>query len=173
MVECDPKRSNQKVEERVRAGDEGFIAALHAHAPATDRDLAKWAGITLTVARAGLRAIGDELAERPDGTIELARQADDPTVPDEVPPPKLMGAYDPLLHGWADRTPIIGDHVGIVTNNGLFRPFLLVDGVAAGLWHLRAGELTLEPFAPLPRGVERALDAEADDVHRFLGDAHP
>ena len=37
MVECDPKRSNQKVEERVRAGDEGFIAALHAHAPATDR----------------------------------------------------------------------------------------------------------------------------------------
>jgi hypothetical protein len=145
---------------------------LIGHAPATDRDLAKWAGITLATARAGLRAIGDELVERPDGTVELARHADE-LAADERPPPTLLGAFDPLLHGWVDRTPIIGDHVGIVTNNGLFRPFLLVDGIAAGLWRLRAGDVTLEPFAPLPRGVERTLDAEADDVQRFLSNAHP
>lgn len=139
---------------------------LVGHGPATARDLAKWAGITLTVARAGLRAIGGELIERSDGTVELARQAD--LRDSAVPPPLLLGAYDPLLHGWVDRSPIVGDHVGIVTNNGLFRPFVLVEGRAAGLWRLHRGEVEIEPFGSISRAGQRVLDIEAVDVRRFL-----
>ena len=138
---------------------------LVGHGPATDRDLAKWAGVTLAVARDGLRAIADGLDDHDDRTVSLRRRAAPAT---EMPPPLLLGAFDPLLHGWVDRSPIIGDHRGIVTSNGVFRPFLLVDGRAAGLWRRDRGAVVQEPFAPLGAATQAALDAEAEDVRRFL-----
>ena len=47
---------------------------LAGHGPASDRDLARWAGITLGDARAGLAAIARELEELPDGLVALARR---------------------------------------------------------------------------------------------------
>src|SRR3954467_13177361 len=44
---------------------------LAGHGPGDDRDLAKWAGLPLRDARAGLAAIGSELDERPDGLVDL------------------------------------------------------------------------------------------------------
>jgi hypothetical protein len=85
-----------------------------------------------------------------------------------VPPPRLLGAFDPLLHGWGSREPILGDHRGIITVNGLFRPFALVAGRAAAIWGLSGGVVTLDRFGELPGEVERELDAEAADVRRFL-----
>ena len=49
---------------------------LVGHAPATERDLAKWAGLPLRDARRGLRAIAPELDEGQDGLVRLARQPD-------------------------------------------------------------------------------------------------
>lgn len=139
---------------------------LIGHGPATARDLARWAGVTLTLARTGLRRIGGDLVELPDGTVSLAEHALHGD--GRLPGPMLLGPFDPLLHGWADRTPVTGEHTGIVTTNGLFRPFALVEGRAAGLWRLAKGTVTIEPFAPLPEEVSAALDEEAADVLRFL-----
>ena len=61
-----------------------------------------------------------------------------------------------------------GDHAGIVTKNGLFRPIALVDGRAAGIWRMPKGRSSFEPFGQLPRPVRDALAAEAADVERFL-----
>jgi hypothetical protein len=146
----------------------GWLARryLAGHGPAADRDLAKWAGLTLGAARRGLRQIGAELAERPDGLAELA------TPPGEavgLPAPRLLGPYDPVLLGWASRDAILAGHQDIVTVNGLFRPFALVDGKAAGIWAWRDGGVALEPFGELPAAVSAALAAEARDVARFLG----
>ena len=138
---------------------------LAGHGPAGDRDLAKWAGLPLRDARAGLAAIAGELAQRPDGLVDLSRRA----ASAGLPPPRLLGPFDPLLHGWADRAPIVGEHRGIVTSNGVFRPFALVEGCAAGTWGLPGGRVALTPFAPLDTAVQRALAAEAADVERFLG----
>src|ERR1019366_8096499 len=41
------------------------------HGAAGDRDLAKWAGLPLRDARAGLAAIASHLSQRPDGLAEL------------------------------------------------------------------------------------------------------
>jgi hypothetical protein len=141
---------------------------LAGHGPAGDRDLARWAGLPLRDARAGLAAIARELAQRPDGLVDLARR---PAAGDGLPPPRLLGPFDPLLHGWADRSPIVGEHRGIVTTNGVFRAFALVEGRAAGTWALPGGRVELTPFAPLGSAVQRALAAEAADVERFLGTA--
>ena len=66
---------------------------LAGHAPAADRDLAQWAGIGLRDARLSLARCG--AIQRADGLAEL------PVNPGRaaaaLPPPRLLGAFDPLL----------------------------------------------------------------------------
>ena len=138
---------------------------LAGHGPASDRDLAKWAGLPLRQVRRGLAAIGAELADRSDGLAELATAARGGV---SLPPARLLGPYDPVLLGWASREPILRGHEGIVTVNGLFRPFALVAGEAAGIWAYTGGEVQLRPFGALPVDIEAALAADARDVQRFL-----
>jgi hypothetical protein len=137
---------------------------LAGHGPAADRDLAKWSGLPLGEVRRGLAAIAGELREHPDGTVSLSRQGRSKV----VPPPRLLGPFDPLLHGWRDRTAIVGLH-NLVTTNGIFRPFALVDGTAAGVWRLDGGTVRLELASPVAAGARDALDAEARDIIRYLG----
>ena len=61
---------------------------LVGHGPADDRDLARWAGLPLRDARAGLRAIASALKQREDGLVELKGSPD----PAPLPPPRLLGA---------------------------------------------------------------------------------
>jgi hypothetical protein len=140
---------------------------LAGHGPSADRDLAKWAGLPLGKVRRGLTAISAELRDRDDDLAELA-SAPEGYEPGE-PAPKLLGAFDPLLLGWASRDQILGVHQQIVTVNGLFRPFALVDGRAAGVWAWTDGQVDLQEFTALPAAVTAALAAEARDVQRFLG----
>jgi hypothetical protein len=139
---------------------------LAGHGPADDRDLAKWAGLPLGDVRRGLTAIAAELRERDDGLAELAAP---PYEPAGLPGPKLLGAFDPLLLGWASREQILGPHQQIVTINGIFRPFALVGGRAAGIWTCPGGRVLLAEFGELSAAVTAALAAEARDVQRFLG----
>ncbi|MDR2986788.1 MAG: winged helix DNA-binding domain-containing protein [Nocardiopsaceae bacterium] len=140
---------------------------LAGHAPASDRDLAKWSGLPLQDARRGLDAIAGELREREDGLTELTASA--PAAIPELPAPLLLGSFDPLLHGWVDRTPVLGAATKVVTVNGLFRPFAMADGRAVATWSLASGEVELAPFKALADHVAAALRTEAEDVIRFLG----
>jgi Winged helix DNA-binding domain len=138
---------------------------LAGHGPADDRDLAKWAGLPLRDVRAGLEAIAPELVER-DGLVDLAAR---PAAAAELPPPRLLGSFDPVLLGWRSRGPLLGAHKVVITVNGLFRPFALVRGRAVATWSLRGKEVELAPFGPLARKDAAALEADAKDVGRFLG----
>lgn len=162
---------------------------LAGHGPADDRDLAKWAGLPLRDARRGLSAIAGRLAERDDGLADLeirpspwsAGREEAPAEPggDEAgqtrsadggtPPPGLLGAFDPLLLGWTSREPILGPHRDVVTTNGLFRPFALVNGKAVALWRLAGAEVTLSPLTTIRPADEAALRGDAADIRRFLG----
>lgn len=125
---------------------------LAGHAPADARDLAKWAGITLGDARTGMAGAEQEIEPAP-----------------PLPPPRLLGPFDPLLHGWVSRDLVVGGHEGIVTNNGLFRPFALVGGRAVATWGLAGGRVTIRPLEPIPPRSLKALEADALDVLSFLG----
>ncbi|MDQ5820487.1 MAG: winged helix DNA-binding domain-containing protein [Actinomycetota bacterium] len=138
---------------------------LAGHGPADDRDLARWAGLPLRDARAGLSAIASELLEGEDGLVDLRRRSRTA----KLPPPRLLGAFEPLLLGWTSREPLLGSHQGIVTDNGIFRPFALVRGRAVATWSLQGGQAELTQFGRLARADRAALDADAADVVRFLG----
>ncbi len=118
-------------------------------------------------AQRGLAAIAGRLADRDDGLAGLAgRRGGGGDCP--LPPPRLLGAYDPLLLGWASRDPVVGPHGKLIAVNGLFRPFALVRGRAVGTWSLPGGTVALAPFAPLPDADAAALAADAADVERYL-----
>lgn len=137
---------------------------LVGHAPADDRDLARWAGLPLRDARAGLASIASELVEREDGLVHLAASPPEP----EVPAPRLLGAFDPVLLGWTSREPILGPHKHLVTMNGIFRPFALVKGRAVADWKLSRGKVAIEPLGPISKAATAALENDAADVERFI-----
>src|ERR1019366_6710248 len=86
-------------------------------------------------------------------------------------PRRPLGAFDPLLLGWRSREELLalaGDRQ-IVTINGIFRPFALVDGRAVATWRLAGTKLEIEPFGALSRSDQRALETDAQDVLRYLG----
>jgi hypothetical protein len=137
---------------------------LVGHAPADERDLAKWSGLALRDIRTGLSAIASRLTQRRDGLLGLAGGS----APSPLPPPRLLGAFDPVLLGWRSREEILGPHRAVVTINGLFRPFALVRGRAVATWSMPAGKVVLEPFRGLSGEDTAALAADAEDVARFL-----
>jgi hypothetical protein len=137
---------------------------LVGHAPADDRDLSRWAGLPLRDARAGLAAIAMELVERDDGLVHLAAR---PPVA-EIPAPRLLGAFDPVLLGWRSREPILAPHTHLVTMNGIFRPFAMVKGRAVASWRLNRGKVTIEPLGRIAKQAGAALATDAVDVERFM-----
>jgi hypothetical protein len=141
---------------------------LAGHGPAAPPDLARWAGIPLGEARRGFAAIAAETTDWGDGSRVLG--AIGRSARHLAPAgPRLLGPFDPLLLGWASRAALVGNHAGIVTVNGIFRPVVLVDGKVVARWGLAKGVLTVTPLDPVPPAALPALRREAADISRFLG----
>jgi hypothetical protein len=151
--------------DREQAAQHLALRYLAGHGPADAADLARWAGIALGEARAALRAAAPQLVERADGLLER-RPARRVT---RLPALRLLGAFDPVLLGWTSREPILGEHTGLVTVNGLFRPFVLAGGRAVATWGLPSGEVVVESLPGEDPPDAGALRREAARVVRFLG----
>jgi hypothetical protein len=151
--------------DRERALAELARRYLAGHGPASDRDLARWAGLPLRDARAGLAAIARELEQHEDGLVDLAARAPAATA---APPVRLLGPWDPLLLGWASREPILGGSTSVVTINGIFKPIALIDGRAVATWTMPRGELELTPLRRLRTADRTAIETDFADVARFL-----
>jgi hypothetical protein len=137
---------------------------LAGHGPATDRDLARWAGLPLRDARAGLTAIAGELRELPGGLLDLARRGR--AAP--LPRPRLLGAFEPLLLGWSSRADVLGDGDGQVVSGGVFRNFAMVRGRGVAVWRLKGTAVEIEPFSELDADATAELARDGDAVKRFL-----
>jgi hypothetical protein len=138
---------------------------LAGHGPAADRDLARWAGLPLRDARAGLESIAAELVQRPDGLVDLAGRRR----PAPLPPPRLLGAFEPLLLGWTSREAVLGDNAQAVVTGGTFRNFALAGGRAVAGWRLEGRGVEISPFAPLADEDAAALRRDGHAVREFLG----
>jgi hypothetical protein len=136
---------------------------LAAHGPADDRDLAKWAQLPLRDARAGLNAIASKLDRRSDGLLDLHRDELHP-----LPPPRLLGPFEPLLLGWRSRA-FLPDHAkDVATTNGIIRAIALVRGRALGTWTMRGGRVQLQLWKQPSQATATALGRDAAAVEAYL-----
>jgi hypothetical protein len=140
---------------------------LAGHGPADDRDLARWSGLPLRDARAGLRAIASELRQREDGLADLKRNSQIGPLPE----PRLLGPFEPVLLGWKSRALVLGSQAEpFVVSGGVFRPVALVRGRAVATWTISRQKVDLHPFGRLARADREALETDARDVERFLAE---
>ncbi len=141
---------------------------LAAHGPADERDLAKWAQLPLRDARAGLGAIASELTERHDGLLDVHRDDVPP-----LPPPRLLGPFDPLLLGWRSREFVLESADAVVTVNGIIRAIALIDGRAVGTWTMPGGHVELRIWTDQDPSTMAALEREASAVEEYLQRTEP
>lgn len=152
---------------------------LRGYGPATPADLAAWSGLGRREADAAWRAIADELAEvsTPAGARWILRGSERTLAATvRTPTPvRLLPAFDTLLLGWADRTPLVPARFARRVNagGGMIRPTLLTDDGVAGTWALRrdrdgASRVEVAPFGRLLPGVRSELEREVRAVERFV-----
>ncbi len=149
---------------------------IGAFAPATDRDLAYWAGLPLRDVRAGLESISKEIEEVSvgDQTMLAPRHAR-PRLP-ATGQVRMLGNFDTYLLGWKDRGfSVAGEHAIHVKEGGggWIRPVILEDGIVVGGWRSARKNGRLEITLNLPKAERQRLsakiDAEVADLARFEG----
>src|SRR6185503_19159318 len=103
----------------------------------------------------------------PSGTTAWPASPDQPPGPPRpgaeppgLPPARLLGSFDPVLHGWLSREPVLGRHQRKIILGGMFVPFALVRGHAVGTWTFTRGRVVLSPLEDLAAADQQALRAD-------------
>lgn len=146
------------------------------HGPATERDLAYWATLTLTDVRTGLAAARDRLESfEHDGKVFWHAPGESPPAAPRSPQVHLLHILDEWYRGHQDSRRVVdadGLHpVGREASIGV----AVVDAQIAGTVRrtVRPGRVTfdLTPYRPLTAAELEALQAEADRYGAYLGRA--
>jgi hypothetical protein len=146
------------------------------HGPATLRDLAWWAGITVSDARCAIEGAQRRLErESIDGETHW-RGAKRRARPGETAAPRvrLLPGYDEYTVGYADRAPLLDDGTRLKARGiGLLSPVVLVDGRVVGTWKRLIAGRTVRIETRLARKLSSdesgALRDAVVDYGRFLG----
>jgi len=129
-----------------------------------------------TYAPATLRSLREWLAAKVDVDVPEV-----PLAPRAGGSVRLLPEYDPYVMGFREREHLVPPEVRRqVAAHGKGRyegpagtPFLVVDGLCAGIWRRRRTskgvELTVEPARPLTKAERAGLEEEAERIGAFLG----
>ncbi len=154
---------------------------VRSHAPVSAHDLARWADLTVTDARAGLAAAEGVVARTIDGRDLFVTQALlDAGILDgestEPLPARALPGFDEIVLGYKDRTAQLdAAHETLVVpgGNGVFANTLVVDGRVVGTWKrrelARSIDIVATPFARLTAPDRRRLAESLDQYAAHLG----
>jgi hypothetical protein len=152
---------------------------VRSHAPVSAHDLARWADLTVTDARAGLaaavgvltRTIGGRELFLTEALLDAA--AGDATGP---LPARALPGFDELVLGYRDRTAQLdADHERLVVpgGNGMFSNTLVLAGRVVGTWKrrelTRSVEILASPFTAIGEPGRRHLTRALDSFGEFVG----
>lgn len=153
---------------------------LEAYAPAGVDDFMRWSGLKKGEARQAWEQLEGQITpvEIPGGTGWLLDSQlswlEDPL--DETPVVRLLPRYDTYLLGYAGRDLAVPELYArrVHPGGGIIHPVLLVDGLAQATWKTkrRKGilEVIIEPFERLGSELIPLLEADVNDIGRFMGE---
>jgi hypothetical protein len=151
---------------------------LRAFGPASVMDMQSWSGLTRL--REAFERLRPRLVTfRDEDGRELFDLPDAPRPDADVEAPvRLLGEYDNVLLGHADRRRIIPEDFpwAAVLAEGRFAGTLLVDGVLRATWRIeredrRRATLVIRPYPELSTSERDEVAAEAERMVDFAGDA--
>ena len=154
---------------------------LTAYGPATLADFAAWSGLRAVTTKQAWTAISGELSDvaLPTGSawVLTSRRKVIGAAANHPMPVRLVGAFDALLLGYADRSlHVLPEHARDVNaGGGLIRPVVLVDGKVVATWKYQSTRsshrVEIAPFGALTADERAGLEYEVRDIGRFLGTA--
>ena len=155
---------------------------LAAYGPARPEDLAAWSGLTMREARAAWKLVDarlDEvrLADGPAWVLSGGAVAEVEFSAGHDALVRLLPHLDAYLLGYRNRGfAVAPPHARRVLRGGFLRPVAIQAGKAVATWEYRKAkrpEVVVEPFEGLAPATEAGLEAETEDLGRFLGAAPP
>ncbi len=142
--------------------------------PATVKDLARWASLTLAEARAAVAGVGSQLASLELGgrTYLYAEDAEPPPDRDGADGVRvdLLQAYDELAISYTESRDVLTGGVQVPFYNAV-----VLEGRLAGHWRYRRdgrgrpAEAQVWRYRPLDAEADAALDAAVDRFAAFVG----
>jgi hypothetical protein len=155
---------------------------LRTYGPARPSDFREWFGLRSPAhARELFDSLSDELEEVDVEGHDAHILAGDTVFPQAAPSVRLLPEYDVYIMGFREREHLVPDAVKTqVAAHGRGRyegpagvRFLLIDGVAAGLWERKKRgkriDLTVTPARRLTPAQRSELDVEAERIAAFYG----
>ncbi|HLN20963.1 MAG TPA: winged helix DNA-binding domain-containing protein [Bacteroidales bacterium] len=144
------------------------------HGPATVKDYGWWSGLTSTDIKTGMRLAEDKLKKFSDGSKDLwmGKNSD---LAGKVKPVLLLPAYDEYLISYTDRSAVMTkvNHIKAVSDNGVFRPVVLIEGQVAGIWRPSANKdkiiAEVMLFGKVPRSRKAGIEEAASEYGNFIG----
>jgi hypothetical protein len=151
------------------------------HGPATAKDFAGWASLTLAEARAAIEAAGSVLAAEELGGLRLwsaasgAERPDGPPEAADRPIVHLLQGYDELIMGYSETKRLLARPGSSWTpaTPPVSSLVVLLDGRVGGFWTRTVMKhrllIEVELLDRWSRPAREALAAEADRFAAFLG----
>lgn len=144
------------------------------HGPATLHDFVWWSGLSVTEARLALEMIKHNCVSQ---TIDAKTYwfLKNSSVPSqESSSVYLLPAFDEFIISYRDRsaTLTIADHNKAVSNNGIFRPTIVINGSVTGLWKRteKKEKLLIETafFRAHTKAEKNLIEEAAETIGQFL-----
>lgn len=174
-----PAVPGQELPGRDAALTELALRYFRSHGPASLRDFAWWSGLGIADAKRGLAQAKAALHEVHIGG-QICWQSSmhsvaEPSFEQGSPIARLLPAYDEYFLGYEDRTAALDaiHFKQVMTNNGIFRPTVLINGEIVGTWTrvAKTRSLSIKPelLRPLSPEETHALAQAAQHYAQFLG----
>jgi len=152
---------------------------LSAYGPATPGDQAVWSGLPISKTRAAWQRIENELleVETASSPIWILKTYEEwlDELPADIPIVRLLPRFDIYLLGYQKRDLAVSPQFAkrINAGGGIVHSTVLVDGRIVGTWKSKREKnhlvVIVEPFEQLAPEIYIGLEAEAEDIARFLG----
>lgn len=148
---------------------------FESHGPATVQDFIWWSGLNITDGKKALEIVKAELS-----SVQIGAEWYWFSQSFEMPKRKknlvnLLPAFDEFIISYKDRTAsLLSEHFKhAISNNGIFRPVIVVDGKVVGLWKRMVVKdvVNIEAsfFTDANKTIHPSIEKAAKDFGKFIG----